>query len=546
MHIEWTGSVVAVDGGGSGLRAALYAPHSDSPAVHAEGAAINAVTLGPAAAAARLTAVLQPLLARAAPAAGVVAMGCAGCANHSVRTALLAHLQPLVPRATWVLTDDIRPVLEANAPDYAAILVTSGTGSGAWRKDAEGTLQRWGGFGPALGDPGSAHALGLAGLRASLAQGLAKDTSLLQVHILRKTGCELDLNVPGYAARASASEIAALAPDIVALAEQGEPNAIALVRASATDLATLATQALKGMPPAAPIFIDGGLLIGSAYYRARFLEACGASAVTHEVRPVPLRAAAAVYAWLKQGAPGGEGVTLATPQADAVAKPELPPTEGRYTGPPLDSLSARGIVEAMSAEDERAVRAVREQAGAIAALMERIAASFEAGGRLIYLGAGTSGRLGVLDASECVPTFGIQPGRVLGLLAGGEEALRTSIEGAEDDANAAAEALAALDPPAGEADVVVGITASGTTPYVLGGLAAARTRGAITGLIHCNPGAAAAADHLVALATGPEVLPGSTRLKAGTATKLVLNTLTTGAMALSGRVYEGYMVGVNP
>ncbi len=214
--------------------------------------------------------------------------------------------------------------------------------------------------------------------------------------------------------------------------------------------------------------------------------------------------------------------------------------------PPLDTLTAEGIAARMSGADHEAVEAVTDTLPTIAKLVQRVADAFNAGGRLIYIGAGTSGRLGVLDASECPPTFGVDPGQVVGMIAGGEVALRMSGEGAEDDESAAVANLNALAPELNDRDVVVGIAASGTTPYVLAALHHAKASGAHTALLCCNPTVSATADCVIALDTGPEVLPGSTRLKAGTATKLVLNMISTGAMALSGRVFEGYMVGVRP
>ncbi|PYP73981.1 MAG: N-acetylmuramic acid 6-phosphate etherase, partial [Gemmatimonadetes bacterium] len=172
-----------------------------------------------------------------------------------------------------------------------------------------------------------------------------------------------------------------------------------------------------------------------------------------------------------------------------------------------------------------------------------VVGAFRAGGRLVYVGAGTSGRLGVLDASECPPTFGTPPELVVGIIAGGPKALMRSAEGAEDDVNAGAEAMDAARVVAN--DVVVGIAASGTTPFVRSALARAQTLGAKTALVSCSdPPAqlAATCDVVILPKVGPEVLTGSTRMKAGTATKLVLNAITTGAMIRLGKVYGNLMV----
>lgn len=208
----------------------------------------------------------------------------------------------------------------------------------------------------------------------------------------------------------------------------------------------------------------------------------------------------------------------------------------------IDRMSAREIVDLMSREDEKAVLAVRAEAETIARAVELIADRFRRGGRLIYAGAGTSGRLGVLDASECPPTFGTPPGMVVGLIAGGARALTRAVEGAEDDRDAGARELMELNPT--ERDVVVGIATSGRTPYVLGVVEAARRAGAATIGISCNRPSLLGerVDLDIAPLVGPEVVAGSTRLKAGTATKLVLNTLTTGAMARIGKTLGNRMV----
>jgi N-acetylmuramic acid 6-phosphate etherase len=217
----------------------------------------------------------------------------------------------------------------------------------------------------------------------------------------------------------------------------------------------------------------------------------------------------------------------------------------------IDVASSLEIVDIMNAEDASVAGVVHGQREQIARAIDLIVAAFKggagSGGRLIYVGAGTSGRLGVLDATECPPTFSVPPTMVTGVIAGGYGALVKSAEGAEDDVNAGA---AAMDPAGGGAavtnrDVVVGIAASGTTPYVRAALARAQTLGAKTVLVTCATAPkvlAETCDVIINPIVGPEVLTGSTRLKAGTATKLVLNTLSTGAMIRLGKVYGNLMV----
>ena len=209
----------------------------------------------------------------------------------------------------------------------------------------------------------------------------------------------------------------------------------------------------------------------------------------------------------------------------------------------IDTASSLEIVDLIGEEDATVPAAVARARQEIARAIDLIEASFRAGGRLVYVGAGTSGRLGVLDAAECPPTFGTPPEMVVGVIAGGYPALVKSVEGAEDDVNAAIGEMDArrVRPE----DVVVGIAASGTTPFVRAALSRAQTLGARTVLVTCSEPPKLlreTCDVCVVVAVGPEVVTGSTRMKAGTATKLVLNTLTTGAMIRLGKIYGNLMV----
>jgi N-acetylmuramic acid 6-phosphate etherase len=209
----------------------------------------------------------------------------------------------------------------------------------------------------------------------------------------------------------------------------------------------------------------------------------------------------------------------------------------------IDLASALEIVDLMNAEDRTVADAVATQREPIARTITLVEAAFRAGHRLFYVGAGTSGRLGVLDAAECPPTFGSDPSMVVGIIAGGVEALTRSQEGAEDRPDGAERDLSAAGVSTG--DVVIGIAASGTTPYVRAALKKARAVGAHTVILACSPPPAeviADADVAILPITGPEVVTGSTRLKAGTATKLVLNSITTGAMVRIGKTFGNLMV----
>jgi N-acetylmuramic acid 6-phosphate etherase len=227
----------------------------------------------------------------------------------------------------------------------------------------------------------------------------------------------------------------------------------------------------------------------------------------------------------------------------------LPPDRGHITteqrherSRDLDALDVAACVE-LIADDHRAVAdAISNAGGALAALIEQVVPRMREGGRLVYVGAGTSGRLGVLDAAECPPTFQSDPDQVIGVIAGGDAALRRSSEAREDDPRGAAAALDKL--AVTDLDTVVGIAAGGTTPYVLGALDLAAAAGALTALLTCvRPGRAPdGCDHLIVLETGPELLTGSTRLKAGSATKLALNIISTTLFVQLGKVYSNLMV----
>lgn len=212
----------------------------------------------------------------------------------------------------------------------------------------------------------------------------------------------------------------------------------------------------------------------------------------------------------------------------------------------LDTLTPEQFVDVMNNEDQKVAQFIKEENHAIAQLITQVIKGLNNGGRLIYMGAGTSGRLGVLDAAECVPTFGVTPDVVVGLIAGGPSAMTVAVEGAEDDESLGEQDLRDLN--INEHDTVIGIAASGRTPYVIGGLRYAQSINVPTGCVTCNKASEVGkhADYPVQVDVGPEVLTGSTRLKAGTAQKLVLNMISTGAMVGIGKVYENLMIDVKP
>lgn len=222
-------------------------------------------------------------------------------------------------------------------------------------------------------------------------------------------------------------------------------------------------------------------------------------------------------------------------------------TEGRNPrSMHIDRMSTLEMLRCINAEDRQVARAVEEALPQLVPLVDKIVAGMKEGGRLIYTGCGTSGRLGVLDASECPPTYGVEPGLVVGVIAGGDYALRNAVEGAEDSFAAGEAAMAELSLK--PCDTVVGLSAAGSAAFVLGTVDAAKKAGCSTGGITCNPGSplSLACDFPVEAVTGPEVVTGSTRMKAGTAQKLILNMLSTCAMIQTGKVRENLMINVRP
>jgi len=427
-------------------------------------------------------------------------------AARALGEALLASL-----RAERVAVTGDSVIAHAGALDgQPGVVLIAGTGAVALAIDADGALRTCDGWGPWLGDEGGGAWIGAAGLRAALRahDGRGPSTALLPAARARfgsPTTWPAQLTDP--------AAIATFAPDVLAAGDDAVASAI--VDAAAEALASTARAAGDG-----PVAMVGGL--------------AGAAALRKRLDLVPV-AGDALDGALRLGAihePHVIRVHAAAPRGlDALATEALRPG--------LDDLDLRPVAEVVAL----LISAEGEAHGAVAAAVPRIAAAAEAilarlerGGRLIYAGAGTPGRLGVLDAAECGPTFGTD--LVRGVIAGGRAALTEAIEGAEDAFDAAD--LADLT----AADALVGITASGRTPYVLGALEHARAVGALTVAIVNNPGSEAPAEVLIELPTGPEVLAGSTRLTAGTAQKVVLNALSTSVMIGLGKAYGPRMVDV--
>jgi N-acetylmuramic acid 6-phosphate etherase len=439
-----------------------------------------------------------------------VIVGAAGAlaAPDAARALGEALLLSLPARRAAVTSDAV--LAHAGALDgEPGVVLIAGTGVVAIAIDAAGTLRTADGWGPWLGDEGGGAWIGAHGLRAALRahDGRGPSTTLLDAARARfgePSGWPARI---GHDARALAS----FAPDV--MAASGDAAAMAIVSVAAETLAATARAAGDG-----PYAVVGGV-----------------AALAEDLDALPA-AGDALDGALRLGAIHEPHVIRVEAAAGAHALDALP-TEGVRPG--LEDLDARPIGELVAllvAAEGDAHAAVAAAVPRIAEAAERIAARLEHGGRLIYAGAGTPGRLGVLDAAECGPTFGTD--LVSAVIAGGPEAIVSAVEGAEDAFDPAA--LADLT----AADALVGISASGRTPFVLGALERARAAGALTVAVVNAPRAAAAADVVIELLTGPEVLAGSTRLTAGTAQKVVLNALSTAVMIRLGKAYGARMVDV--
>lgn len=546
--------VLAFEGGGTRTVAGLYDAQG-ALLCEAEGGPCNPVAYGFDASAGELVRLGRRLIDEAKAARPdqpepeiTVAAGVAGAVDMAIRRQMAMALCIALPAIRAVVTEDLHPMLHANARDGAGVLVIAGTGANVLGQAPGGASAQAGGRGSAFGDEGSAYQIALLALRhaARAVDGLGPETLLTRA-LPEAAGLDAFPDLTPWANAASKRQLANLARTVDHCAAEGDIVAQACIEDQARRLAqhVLAVQQRLDLHESAPVFLNGGLFEHSARYREAFDNALEAYT---GMRPCfPERRGHHAAAALADLDEPPEWLAEVTQEDTLQARGEwaLPATEAAHAdGARLDALDARAIVEVMGREDARAVAAADARADALAELIEQAAATLRGNGRIVYIGAGTSGRLGALDAAECPPTFGVAPDRVIALVAGGDAALRASVEGAEDDAEAAVRDVAALN--LGPADLAIGIAASGETPYVLAGLDAAGKAGAPTVLLCCNPRVTRGADAVIALDTGPEIIAGSTRLKAGTATKIALNRISTGAFVRAGYVRQGRMIRMQP
>ncbi|WP_202213214.1 N-acetylmuramic acid 6-phosphate etherase [Methylacidimicrobium sp. AP8] len=500
---------------------------------------------------------IRKLLAgiRSAVGGGIEAIGAAfaGCHLPVQRQRLAGMLQALWPTALRIaVAEDTYSAFAGAFGSGDGIIVIAGTGSNVLGR-RDGRTLRVGGWGHILGDPGSGYDLAHTGLwRVYDAFDATGSVVPLGEAFLQRTGQNSLEELFVHLLRdPSKDRIAALAPCVLEKAAAGDPLAADIARSRAGLLAEQVRYVTQRLGyPEPRVALVGGLFEHSEAYVALF---------SGEVR-----SRVAVREIFVSRVPGAVGAarlvddTLPIPQTIA-AQPALPfsreaaaSLEGALTEERnprcrfLDRKTVPELVELFLSEEEFVERALRDRKEVIAAAAAAVAEALEAGRRLFYVGAGTSGRLGALDASEIPPTFGVPTDLVQAILAGGPDAFLRSQEAAEDDREAGARSVIQRGVRPG--DVVCGITASGRTPFVLGALEQAQTVGALTILLTCNPKHAPLpfVRLSIDLPTGPEIVAGSTRLKAGTATKIVLNMLSTIAMIRTGRVRDNLMIHLRP
>ncbi|MCH7908433.1 MAG: N-acetylmuramic acid 6-phosphate etherase [Candidatus Hydrogenedentes bacterium] len=533
--------ILAIDGGGSRTRAGLYTPAGQLLA-ETEGEGSNPLEVGEEFSASTVSELAGTLASDTGKQIGRIVAGIAGAG-------ILGKAEKLANRIAWctkvdnvAVTSDLLMMYYANCTAEAPILATAGTGSSVAARSRSGRPVIAGGLGPVVDDDGSAYRIAIQAIK------YAEDDQSLLTRLLEHSELEHHAEFVWWSRITLRVAVADLARPVFSLANEGNKVALACVQDEAAALARQVIRALRkaelceeAAETTLTVLTHGGVFQNSTSFRDAFAKSLTAtySRLTTKMVSVKGHAAAVQLAM-------GEDLPQEVALNSESAVQDIPETEQAESSYSLDDMDDDDMLLAMDEADSDAQMSVHFAEGSVLRAINAAADCLRASGRIIYVGAGTSGRLGVLDASECPPTFGVSEDRIVALIAGGDEALRHSIEGAEDDEDQAVRDLEALDPPPVQNDIVIGITASGTTPYVLAALEKAQDLGAKTAIICCNPVPLDTADIIVALDTGPEILPGSTRLKAGTATKMVLNQISTGAMAKAGYVFEGRMIGVRP
>jgi N-acetylmuramic acid 6-phosphate etherase len=469
----------------------------------------------------------------------------AGCGTEEDRQSLTRLCLEVWPQAKVVVGSDRDSGLAAALGHGDGIVVNAGSGSSiTGRRDKR--IENTGGWGHILGDVGGGYYLSLQALRLILREyDLHRGEVQFTSKILRALSLSSLDELVRWAQTADKMEVAMLAPVVFEAVASGDARVMEIIEEGARVLCEYTEAVATRLHVLAPkVVLLGGLFQRDSIYnhafRRRLKKTLPDARVANSERAPEFGAA-----WLAAEMPSWPEIhSAAEPEkiddlAAALTEKRNPRSEK------LEQMRAQDVVKLFVDEEQYVEEALRAAGADLARVIELVAESLRNGGRLFYVGAGTSGRLGVLDSSEIPPTFGASPELVQGIIAGGAAALHRSVEGAEDDSSNGA--LAMDRRGVKEPDVIIGITASGRTPFVLGALKRAKSVGGRTVLLSCNParGKSVNVDLAIDLAVGPEILTGSTRLKAGTATKIALNIISTGAMVALGKVKGNLMIDLN-
>ena len=501
-------------------------------------------------------------IAKQFPKPSAVAVCMAGARTPADKRRLRRSAARAWPSAAIHATNDLETALAADTQRKQAtrVLVLSGTGSCCYGQSPDGATAKIGGWGHILGDKSSGYEIGLRALKATVFY-LDRDGtwSALGQRLLRR----LQLNSPeqliDWVAHAEKAEVADLAKEVFAAWAKRDKIAGDILDGAAATLAKDACACAKKLASkTAPVrfLLSGSVLLKQPKFAAKVAKAIRAQRPGSQVATLKNESCTGALNLARCLAKLPPAKPSATAEANrpAIPVPGLAqlgqaPTEQRHPrSMQLDRMPLGQAVDLFLDEDSQLPAAIAREKNKIVRVIGWVRDAFKKGGRLFYSGAGTSGRLGVLDASECPPTFRADPEQVQGIIAGGQPALFRSIEGAEDDPDAGSEAVRFRG--VGKKDVFIGIAASGRTPFVWGGIWEANRRGAKTALLCFNPTLKIPRDNrpdvVIKPNLGPELLTGSTRLKSGTATKLILNMITTLAMAKSGKVIGNLMIDLDP
>jgi N-acetylmuramic acid 6-phosphate etherase len=473
-----------------------------------------------------------------------VGMFLAGCATEEDRSRLTKLCAQVWPNAKIMAGSDRDSGLAAALGRGDGIAVNAGTGASVTGRRGD-RIDKAGGWGHILGDAGGGYFLSLQALRFILREyDLHRGEAQFTATILRALSLNSRDELVRWAQTADKMDVAGLAPVVFDCAMNGDQSVMKIVDEAAGVLSEYTAAVATRLGLLAPkVILLGGLFQRDGVYvhafKRKLKKNLSDARVAMSEQSPELGAA-----WLVTQTGEHAPVRIAARETETETLARASTEQRNPRSDNLDKLSAQELVELFVEEESSVQDALRKETVSLARAVELISKSLRDGGRLFYVGAGTSGRLGVLDASEIPPTFGAAPEKVQGIIAGGLTALSRSVEGAEDERGSGA--LAIDERGVTGVDVVCGITASGRAPFVLGALAEAKKRSARTILLTCNPERSRSEgwDLEIDLATGPELLTGSTRLKAGTATKIALNVISTGTMVALGKVRGNLMIDV--